>query len=168
MPLAERGLIFEDRPQAARSHPNRTDIACFVGEVALRTGAANGKPQVIASWEEFDRIFAWNQRPVELSEEKATGPLGAAVQSFFREGGRQCYVVSTGASRTLSLGAPPDAAARIRNIIPGYPAGFDASPADRSSWTGAAQLFGLEDVSFIAMPDLPELVSAPPPLRPPR
>ena len=40
MPLAERGLIFEERTPPARSHPNRTDIACFVGEVALRDGSA--------------------------------------------------------------------------------------------------------------------------------
>ena len=165
MPLAERGLIFEERTPPARNHPNRTDIACFVGEVALRDGSApDGRPRFAGSWEEFDRRFAWDERPVEFSDERATCLLGAAVQSFFREGGRQCYVVSTGNPPPLALGAPAQAEQRLRRIIPGYPAGIDASPVNRATWTGVAAILGLDDVSFLAMPDLPELVSAPPPL----
>jgi hypothetical protein len=164
MPLAERGLIFEDRADAAPSHPNRTDIACFVGEIDVRTGQEGDAPAgkaTVGSWDDFDRIFAWDERPVDLSDELAVCPLGAAVQSFFREGGRQCYVIRTGAPRPFSLAAPADVDARIEAMIPGYPAAFSASPADRASWRGMGHLFGLEDVSFLALPDLPELVSAP-------
>lgn len=66
----------------------------------LRLQRLTNVPVVLESFEQFDALFAWEQRPVETSAD-TTPPvvvcaLGAAVRAFFAEGGQRCYVVRTG------------------------------------------------------------------------
>ena len=116
-------------------------------------------PVPIDTWEVFDWLFAWDAREVDGRGQRATTYLGAAVRSFFSQGGRKCYVVRAGdplplvSAREARLGV-------IEKLIPGYPDGFTPSPVDRQSWHGIGHLFGLPDASFLCVPDLPDLVRA--------
>ena len=126
-------------------------------------------PIPIASWTVFDRLFAWDARAMEGSDALATTYLGAAVRSFFAEGGQRCYVVRAGddwpvpAGITVESAATIDAtrAARLEALVPGYPGSLTASPADRTSWHGVGHVFGLPDVSFVCCPDLADILRAP-------
>jgi len=181
------GLLFEEQAPVVASHPNRADVACFVGFVGRRTGplprqiqdwlVAEGwlaalwalpdqrlliedvldVPIPIDSWDLFDALFAWNSRPLVDGQVGSTY-LGAAVRSFFAQGGRRCYVVCVGAPWTPET-ERASRLAQIDRLIPGYPGSFAGSPADRWSWRGMAHLFGLPDVSFLCMPDLADAVS---------
>lgn len=200
------GLIFEDQAPVVVSDPNRTDIALFVGFVAVRSGvegAASAVPSTVRAWlaaqgwlrpergrhalpdlldvpvpvdnwDTFDRLFAWQARPItapgagDAADGGATTYLGAAVRSFFSQGGRKCYVVRVGDPwPVLAPPAGPDRDAALAKLLPGHPLAFDASPADPAGWHGMAHLFGLPDVSFVCLPDLADAVGAqPPPPRP--
>ncbi|MBS1874268.1 MAG: phage tail sheath protein [Acidobacteria bacterium] len=167
------GLSFENAAPVIASAPERADIACFVGYVRLRDGAA--PPQPVASWlvargwpaaltetpvpidnwDVFDALFAWETRSAVAAE--GSSYLGAAVRSFFAQGGRKCYVVRVGDS--WSPLEPPNPAARLAALVPGYPSRFEPAPGDRRSWKGAGHVFGLPDVSFLCLPDLADAVS---------
>lgn len=119
-------------------------------------------PVPIDNWQTFDALFAWDERPVEASPFFATTWLGAAVRSFFAQGGRKCYVVRVDAPWTLSA-APPDEITQqmqLAQLVPGLASGIDVSPNDPTEWRGIAHLYGLPDVSFVCLPDLPELVAS--------
>jgi hypothetical protein len=156
------GLVFEDRRPAERSAPNRTDIACFVGFVDVRAPRLPGDlldvPVVVDRWETFDRLFAWDRRDLDGRGSLAVSYLGAAVRSFFVQGGRKCYIVRVDAPAPLTAQRTARLLA-LRKLLPGYPNGFDPSPADRDSWHGLGHLFGLPDVSFVCLPDLADLVA---------
>jgi uncharacterized protein len=178
------GLVFEERRPVVRSAPNRADIACFVGFVARRPGSVPAVivqalaeqgwtappyarpidelldvPIVVDTWETFDRVFAWDRRDLDGRRTFGTSYLGAAVRSFFVQGGRKCYVVRVGDPGPLT--APlAERRLRIRALLPGYPDRLDPSPVDRASWHGVGHLFGLPDVSFVCLPDLADLVAA--------
>jgi len=103
-------------------HPNRTDIACFVGYVGRRETelpaeldrwlrergwhlAEHGRtpfdelldvPVPVDTWDLFDHLFAWDERDLNGQGQLGTAYLGAAVRSFFAQGGRKCYVVRVG------------------------------------------------------------------------
>ncbi len=123
-------------------------------------------PVPIESWTMFDRLFAWDERALEGSDAVATTYLGAAVRSFFAEGGRRCYVVRAGDDWAVPGGATAESDAdraakrfsRLQSLVPGFPGPLSASPADRASWHGVAHVFGLPDVSFVCCPDLPDVV----------
>jgi hypothetical protein len=181
------GLVFEDRISIVTSNPNRADIACFIGFigrrntvipnevwrwlfeqgwVALPDGSQSSQkeplldiPVPIDTWEVFDRLFAWEQRNFNGRELRGTTYLGAAVRSFFAQGGRKCYVVRVG-DPWLSIAPRTERLARISQLIPGYPDLVSSSPVDRQSWQGVGHLFGLPDVSFLCLPDLPDAVSS--------
>ena len=126
-------------------------------------------PVPIDTWETFDRLFAWEQRPIDGGGRWATSYLGAAVRSFFAQGGRLCYVVRAGDPWPLTE-ARATRLARLAELIPGYPLAVAATPLERSSWRGVAHLFGLPDVSFVCLPDLADAVGVavePLPLPPP-
>ena len=95
--------------------------------------------------------------------------LAAAVQQFFASGGKRAYVLSMGAPLALTaarpertralaqiagLGGVPDAQVLAALAGPVPPPHIPAQ--DRR---GLTHLFGLEDASFLVMPDLPELVA---------
>ena len=179
------GLIFEDTSALGVSAPNRTDVALFVGFVRARPGASipavlsrwlelrgwtskpYGQPRKtvedlvdlpiqIEGWKQFAAIFDWENRTPDRRD--GATYLGAAVRSFFAQGGRKCYVVRAGDPFALETGRD-DRVAAIAKLIPGYPNSFDASPADRFSWRGVGHLFGLPDVSFVCVPDLADCVA---------
>jgi hypothetical protein len=174
-----RGLVFEANARAPVSAPERADVACFVG--FIRRTSAPASPEILQwlgehgwehssslknlpapfeRWNDFARLFHWEGTY-----------LGAAVRSFFAQGGRKCYVVrvddpwSTSAKRA-------ERAPLLQKLLPGTGELFEASPHEQLTWTGAAHLFGLPDVSFLGMPDLAAILSVdaeplPPPVTPP-
>lgn len=178
------GLVFEERGPVVRSAPNRADITCFVGFVgrrptlmpaAVRRALAEqgwtsppyarpidellDLPVPIDTWETFDRLFAWDRRDLDGHGRLGVSYLGAAVRSFFVQGGRKCYVIRVGDPGPLTE-PRVQRLLRVPALLPGYPIRFDPSPADRHSWHGFGHLFGLPDVSFVCMPDLADLVAA--------
>jgi GNAT superfamily N-acetyltransferase len=130
-------------------------------------------PVPIDTWETFDRLFAWEERRLDPARHEGVTYLGAAVRSFFAQGGRKCYVVRLGDPWRLTV-VRRRRLARVARMIPGYPTRIDAVPADRSTWSGVGHLLGLPDVSMVCLPDLcdavgvdgrrPRAVDEPPPL----
>ncbi len=191
------GLSFEDQVPVVGSDPNRADIALFVGFVARRPNAALPGPVLdwlvaqgwdrvatqrpkanalerllnvpvpVDNWQVFDYLFDWDQ---PVSSDGLSGGatlLGAAVRSYFAQGGRKCYLVRAGEP------IPPRAVSRdpanrqvyintwIDRLVPGYPRLFEGSPVDPTGWRGMAHLFGLPDVSILSLPDLPAVLRGP-------
>ena len=176
------GVLFEEARPVAEVSPNRADIVCFIGFVNRR---ASTLPPLIKDWlqdngwrppgtpvadddallqtpvplenfESFDLIFEWEKR---ANTGFATW-LGAAVRSFFVQGGARCFVVRAGDARDLDL--PRDTLEprrRLRNLVPGYNGGQKSSPAHREKWRGIEVLHGLEEAAFVCLPDLPEVVA---------
>jgi len=177
-----KGLIFEALSPQAEAASNRTDLGCFIGFAKLRSGeppedlrlwleregwwssstqsgAQSGGnslydvPLPIASWERFDQLFAWDQRPYGDAATLGASYLGAAVRSFFAQGGRKCYVVSLG--EPVALDAERGARdALLMRLVPQE----SGQHSQRGEWHGLHHLFGLPGAAFVAMPDLPELV----------
>lgn len=114
-------------------------------------------PVPIDTWDVFDALFAWDARPLDSSRHCDT-LLGAAVRSFFAQGGRKCYVVRLGDPLPVLASAP----ARLQNaaaVLPTFP---PPAAVDRGTWRGIAHLFGLPDVSFLCVPDLPDFFAVTP------
>lgn len=176
------GLVFQPLPAPRASHPARADIACFVGFVARRSGATLSEsenadlaargwlggaaarpvgevqallqvPVTVDSWDAFDRLFSWETRQLNSGTlEICPSALGAAVRSFFAQGGRRCHVVRCG--NPLAADAPLAArTAQLEALLPSGP--FLA--LEPASWKGVYHLLGLADTSFLCLPDLPEL-----------
>lgn len=144
--------------------PGRADVALFVGYCVARPGPEpEGAPVAVESWGDFDRRFDWNARAYALDDgATVTGStwLGAAVRSFFVQGGRRCYVVALGDCPAVT-GAPENRRRLVQPLLPGFEHGTtDFSPVDAATWRGAWWLIALPDVSFLCLPDLPELVRA--------
>jgi len=192
-------ILFQPRAPIAPRHPNRADIALFVGTVARRRGAsvdpgsarartadelyawlaaegwtvaANRRdqrpleelldvPVPIERWADFERLFDWRAREL-LPGIVGSTYLGAAVSSFFAEGGRRCYVVRVGDPWPVSAGRVErdELLERLVPTLGQLPAG---SAVDRRTWRGVWHLHGLPDVSFVCIPELPEVVADPPP-----
>lgn len=111
-------------------------------------------PAPIDTWDAFDSLFAWDERPLLAGTSRvADTMLGAAVRRFFLHGGRKCYVVRAGNPWQLFTDLSTRAGFRNR-VLEAVPAPV---PVDRSTWHGVGHLFGLPDVSFLCLPDLPEL-----------
>jgi hypothetical protein len=67
----------------------------------LRLQRLANVPFAVESFEAFEHLFAWEQRPVlnrpiEPGDPLVATALGAAVRAFFSEGGRRCWIVRTG------------------------------------------------------------------------
>jgi hypothetical protein len=111
-------------------------------------------PVPIDTWDIFDTLFAWDQRPLfEGSRRIADTTFGAAVRRFFLHGGRKCYVVRVGNPWLIFTSLATRALYR-ESILKTIPRPV---PVDRSTWRGVGHLFGLPDTSFLCTPDLPEL-----------
>jgi hypothetical protein len=151
-------LVFEVQPPVVAADPNRADIACFAGFVARRRKTsvpapvmlwleaqgwtARNRPDIdelldlpvpIDTWEVFDHLFEWERRPLNDTGRFGTTYLGAAVRSFFAQGGRKCYVIRAGDPWVYLSGWPDGltpAEARLyarcvrvghlRKLIPGF------------------------------------------------
>ena len=128
----------------------------FSGRSAADLLELDDVPVPIDTWDMFDAHFAWDDRPlVEGTVRRSDTTLGAAVRRFFLQGGRKCYVIRVG------LPWPPLAPLTTRSVfrvrlLETLP---EPSPVDRETWRGVGHLFGLPDVSFLCLPDLPELFS---------
>ncbi|GHG84678.1 phage tail sheath protein [Comamonas sp. JC664] len=198
-----RRLTFEVTERVAPTAPERMDVALFVGFVRRRPGAPvppalsrylfeqgwmtaptlrvdpsdaqaplTDVPLPFESFSAFERLFDWRARTGAPPDEFTS--LGAAVQAFFVQGGRKCYVVRM-ADPLAPVAERATRLERLNLLLPGTrlpaPSGMEhaAAATDRASWHGAAHVFGLQDVSFLCLPDLPELVAdAPEPLPTPR
>lgn len=179
-----KGLIFEGAAPVRQPTPNRSDVVCFIGYAHIKDGdppqelqdwleregwwstpvttgiQAGGKslydlPLPIHNWEQFDHLFQWTRRFFDPSQAEGATYLGAAVRSFFAQGGRKCFVISMGepvdyfADRDVRDGC-------LLKLVPEY----SGQRGRRSQWHGLHHLFGLPEVSFVSLPDLAELASA--------
>ena len=85
-----------------------SDIPLFIGYTELGDGASSGRPVLIQSYDDFIRLFG-NPGPVQvvlvlnpdnsISDIVVPQPkflLAYSIRTFFANGGRQCYVQSTG------------------------------------------------------------------------
>lgn len=82
----------------------------------LRVQRLHNLPVVVESFEAFDAMFAWEQRPIRERAVRdgaplVATPLGIALRAFFGEGGRRAYVVRTGDPSAVFEGAQPRFAA---------------------------------------------------------
>ncbi|HAB16209.1 MAG TPA: phage tail sheath protein [Verrucomicrobiota bacterium] len=151
------GLKFTVAAPVA-AHPLRADIALFVGFVTSRRGAVSNRPVEVDSWEVFDDRFAWDQRSAQPNGgDSADTYLGAAVRAFFDAGGRKCWVVAAGDPWPLQGRRDSE---RQYDLLP---RDHQFSTLDRESWRGIAHVLGLPEVSFLCLPDLPDLFAIPPP-----
>ncbi|HEU0014727.1 MAG TPA: hypothetical protein VFQ45_13660 [Longimicrobium sp.] len=128
-----------------------------------------GLPVPVDSWDVFHQLFAWERRRLATGEEGATY-LGAAVRSFFSQGGRRCYVVALGEPWTYGA-ERRERLPRLEEALPGWGGGRPSLPTERDTWRGIGHLYGLPDVSFLALPDLADAVAGEPepvaPIAPP-
>ncbi len=109
--------------------------------------------------------------------------LSAAVRSFFSQGGRKCYVVRMGdplpldASESEKLGRLSlllwgdesmwQTGWQLKDLLQtGLPL-FPSRAEIQENWHGIAHILGLADVSYVSLPDLSDLLSAPPEPQPP-
>lgn len=191
------GLLFKDAQPAATSSPNRADVVCFIGFVGRRDTPLSARlkswlqdqgwrprgtpvsdfdpllntPVPLESFEAFDRLFVWETRPPQAHAFPYTTWLGAAVRSFFRQGGARCHVVrvdnpvtyktlAATASSTEKAAFVASQQVRLGQLLPGFVIGTDTpTPADPTTWKGLGVLLGLDEAAFVCLPDLPELVA---------
>lgn len=190
------GLTFQTAAPPSPPATNRNDIALFVGYVARRRGAPlpasvrdqlrfagwlNGPwgrsdadlelalqlPIVVESWDAFDRLYAWDARPLAAGDPRRCATyMGAAVRSFFAAGGRRAIIVRTGDPWPY-IEADGERASnrfdRFAALVPGANGG--ANPFDRSNpgaWIGLQHLYGLGEASFVVLPDLADICTRQP------
>lgn len=195
--MSLRFELAQPTPPAAHT---RADIACFIGHVARRPGvplpaalrdqlAAAGwvhgiwarpasaietldnLPVALDSWDQFDALFAWEDRPVDADGRRRCATyLGAAVRSFFAHGGRRAIVIRVGDPWPLL----EDAATRkerrrprLRRLLPDF-ARLEApatpfAPGDPATWQGIQHLYGRREASLVLLPDLADACTATPP-----
>jgi hypothetical protein len=115
-------------------------------------------PVPIDTWEAFDAYFAWENRPMTAAADRCDATLGVTVRSFFAQGGRKCYVIRLGDPRP----ALRDHDVRDASVDTFLPPAHELSPMNRASWRGVGHLFALTEVSFLCLPDLPELFAVSP------
>ncbi len=185
------GLLFTEAQPAAPSTPNRADIVCFIGFVGRRSTPLPDRvkrwlqdqgwrphgtpvddadpvldvPVPLESFDAFDQLYAWETRPPVPHVFPFATWMGAAVRSFFRQGGARCFVVRVGDPRPyavpLETGETPDNSEQLGQLLPGLAATgtTPASRDERSTWKGLGVMLGLDEAAFVCLPDLPELVA---------
>jgi hypothetical protein len=173
-------VIFRNQPLAPTIDSGRADVACFIGLVRRAPGAA--APADVAGWLQGIGFTATQialltvPLPIEnyahfqaffydgtAGDGYGTDYVAAAVRSFFSQGGKRCYVVRVDDPLT-----PQDS---VANANPALMSGKATklgevllSPAysaiDATTWTGLGALAALEEVSYVATPDLPALCAS--------
>ncbi|HEX2726143.1 MAG TPA: hypothetical protein VHN20_10015, partial [Beijerinckiaceae bacterium] len=144
------GITFATAAPPLQPAANRADVACFVGFVRRRSAplpeavrkelAAAGwvggpwgrseaeldtamqLPIPVESWDGFDALFAWDERPLRASSGATCATyLGAAVRSFFARGGHRAFIVRAGDPWPyLQDGRIDLRRERIRALIPAF------------------------------------------------
>ncbi len=195
------GLVFDVAAPLAAPARYRADVACFIGHVARRpdrplpaalreqlaaAGWTSGAwartpaqvdsllnlPLALDSWHLFDRLYAWDQRPLDVAGTRhCASYLGAAVRSFFARGGRRAIVIRIGDPWPyLEDGAHRAAQrrTRLRRMLPDFASRSAPArpfePHDPASWQGIHHLYGLREPSLLLLPDLPDACAADLPL----
>ena len=110
-----------------------------------------------------------------VSSSYADCNLGAAVKAFFAQGGRKCYVVRMGDPDYIDT-SDEARIAQLAHLLFGdaqawqgldelsqlasmYFPPFSTPDTPPEYWHGIEHLMGLPEVSYLSLPDLPELVS---------
>jgi hypothetical protein len=181
----ERHELALDPPQALADA-----IAAAGAPVTARLGGVPGAPsQVLARRQGMATgritVFAnpaYGFAAATMAESRAIGtPLGQAVRAFFAQGGRRTWVVRMGdplpylAARDdrwgqlallLARGGGRGKAGKAGLLVAmGAALPSPQDPAETRS--GLSHLFGLDDATFVLLPDLPELAAPPPERVPP-
>jgi hypothetical protein len=166
-------VIFDNQPAAPQLNPGRADIACFVGLVRVLPAAT--VPAGMASWLRSlgysnSQIATITNIPILLESYVGftsifddgssrayfgTDYVATAIRSFFAQGGKRCYVVRVGDPVTATE-TPQQKTSKLKALLPGA----TYAPDNARSWTGVGILSALEDVSFLATPDLPILCAS--------
>ena len=116
-------------------------------------------PVVVEGWAAFDALFAWDARPVKAgSTRRCTSYLGAAVRSFFANGGRRAVIVRAGDPWPFLEASGERAAARDERLAALIAP--EATAVDPTTWRGLGHLFGLPEVALVAAPDLADACAA--------
>lgn len=138
-------------------------------------------PVPVESFEEFARLFAWETRdPATTSPTRVTW-LGAAVRSFFVQGGSRCLIVRAGDPWVYAAPRPNRSAAeiaaaesirneRLKKLVPHFGGGAMPRADDsvgwiyldalrKPQWEGVGVLHAAAEAAVICLPDLPELVA---------
>ncbi len=117
-------------------------------------------PVAVESWDDFDRLFAWERRAVaEGQPARCATYLGAAVRAFFAHGGRRAYIVRVGDPWTyVGSDRAEQRPQRLDALAPS--SRFD--PLSPGSWRGLQHLYGLDDASHVCLPDLIDLFAIDP------
>ena len=123
-------------------------------------------PVVLDSWDSFDALYAWEQRPLLPGRpEVCASYLGAAVRSYFANGGRRAVVIRVG-DPWAYRGGPLRKSRRLdrlRNLLPMLKAPQRPfAPTEPGSWRGIEHLYGLHEVSHLCLPDLADLCAPEP------
>jgi len=117
-------------------------------------------PIAVESWDDFHRLFAWEKRPVfDTGRMRCASYLGAAVRSFFANGGRRAYIVRAGDPWAfVEDDREGKRTTRMSRLLPSTR--FD--PLSPSTWRGLQHLYGLNDVSHVCLPDLADVFAEDP------
>ncbi|MEV5409802.1 hypothetical protein AB0K60_13305 [Thermopolyspora sp. NPDC052614] len=166
------GIVFEPWSPPPDDVLPRMDIAGFVG--FAETGPI-GTPVAVPDPARFTEVFGG---PVTLfrdvaSGERVTGYLAAAVETFFRNGGRRCWVVRVAGAGEPAPASPPGPEP-VRERLAAFEAALFLDPdladvgtatllatadhlRDQSErprpLTGAHALLGIDEVTLVAVPD---------------
>ncbi len=138
-------------------------------------------PVPVESFEEFTRLFAWETRDPAAGPSTLVTWLGAAVRSFFVQGGSRCLVVRAGEPWAYAAPRPGRSAAeittaeatrddRLKRLVPHYGGGalpraddiagwVYADALRRPQWQGVGVLHAIAEAAVVCLPDLPELVA---------
>jgi len=140
--------------------------------------ALENVPVALESFDTFARLFEWERRPLsdgtvasEASGQTAecTTYLGAAVRSFFADGGRRAVIVRVADPFPFlesAGGRLANRSARLHALVPAFAdAGIPAlpfDPSDPTTWHGIEHVYGLAEVSHVCLPDLPDICAVDP------
>jgi len=175
-------VIFNHQPPPPVIDTGRADVACFIGLARVVPGAA--VPPALAAWlaslgyttqaaalTNVPLIFESYPAFTAIFDDGSSGDgygtdyVASAVRSFFAQGGKRCYVVRAGdplgpqdSLPAAAPGQPAGKASKLASLLlnPLYDTG------DASTWTGVGALAALEEVSYVATPDLPALCASEP------
>lgn len=187
-----KGLSFQVQTPVQAGSPNRMDIACFVGMIALREDAARDdinqwlfRQSWLDSAEGYKATYHRDAAlelldvpvPVE-SWERFTQLFDSDRRQFSQDVDGSAYLAAAVRSFFAQGGrkcyvvrvadplqwsvAASERETQLVKLVPGFPSPIDCIPADRSSWRSVGHLLGLPDVSMLCLPDLPDLLRSEP------
>jgi uncharacterized protein len=169
-------ILFNNQPAAPVIDTGRADVACFIGLVRIISGASI--PPVLGTWLQSlgysaTQVTSLTHVPLLFESYPAftsifddgssgdgfgTDYVAAAIRSFFAQGGKRCYVVRVDDPLTPQDSAANGKQSKLNSLL----LNSQYTPTDSSTWTGIGALTALEEVSYVATPDLPALCASEP------